>query len=142
MPTVHSQPIYLVDQDNIVRDSLRVLLQSHGFPVLDFETSAEFIRVAKPAEGGCLILGFNRNVVDGLDLIEALRKLKWNFPVIFIVGGGNSATRSAVTAAGAFAYLERPIREAALIGAVEEAMSHDAKSMAPLSGGFAPRSSL
>lgn len=142
MPSVHSRTIYLVDQDSIVRDSLRVLLESHGFQVLDFETAAEFIRVAKPTEGGCLVLGFNRNVVDGLDLIEALRKLRWSFPVIFIVGGGNSATRSAVTAAGAFAYLERPIQEATLISAVEEAMARDAKPMAPLSGGFAPRSNL
>ena len=142
MPIVHSRPIYLVDPDNIVRDSLRVLLQSHGYLVLDFETGAEFVKVAKPTGGGCLVLGFNRNVVDGLDLIEALRKLKWNFPVIFIVGGGNAATRSAVTAAGAFAYLERPIREAALISAIEEALSRDARSMTQLPGRSAPRSNL
>ncbi len=142
MPSVHSRTIYLVDQDSIVRDSLRVLLESHGFQVLDFETAAEFISVAKPTDGGCLVLGFNRNVVDGLDLIEALRKLKWNFPVIFIVGGGNSATRSAVTAAGAFAYLERPIREAALISTIEDALSCDARPMAQLPGRWAPRSSL
>lgn len=115
------QQIFLIDEDEVVRDSLKVLLESHGIPVHDFRNAADFLAEVKKARGGCLVLGYNRLIVDGLELIATLRRRGMTLPVIFIVGGGGAVTKAAALAAGAFAYLERPIAEASLIRAIKAA---------------------
>lgn len=117
----NEQLTYLIDEDDIVRDSLKILLESHGMTVRDYRTGAEFM--AEPApRAGCLVLSQNRAIASGLDLAAALRQRGVAIPVIFIVGGGNAATRAAAQAAGAFAYIERPVEENALIRAVSAAL--------------------
>jgi len=116
------QQIFLIDPDDVVRDSLKVLLESHGMPVQDFRSGDDFLAKTKALHAGCLILGFNRLIVDGLELVATLRRRGLGLPVIFIVGGGGASTKAAALAAGASAYLERPIEETALIRAVEAAL--------------------
>jgi two-component system response regulator FixJ len=116
------QQVLLIDEDEVVRDSLKVLLESHGVQVRDFRSAAEFMATGKMARGGCLVLGYNRLIVDGLELIATLRRRGIVLPGIFIVGGGNALTKAAALAAGAFAYLERPIEETALIRAIKAAL--------------------
>jgi two-component system, LuxR family, response regulator FixJ len=117
------QQIFLIDEDDVVRDSLKVLLESYGIQVRDFRNAAEFLAKPGIARGGCLVLGHNRQISDGLAVMAALRRRSAALPVIFIVGGGDAATKAAATAAGAFAYLERPIEEAALIRSVMAALA-------------------
>ena len=125
------QQIFLIDEDEVVRDSLKVLLESHGIQVRDFRLSAEFLAEVKSARGGCLVLGYNRLIVDGLELIATLRRRGMTLPVIFIVGGGDAITKAAALAAGAFAYLERPIAEAGLVRTIKAAFGRDgAKAVA------------
>lgn len=116
-PTDHQ--IYLIDEDDVVRDSLKVLLESHGMRVQDFPNAGEFLDRSKALGKGCLVLGFNRLIVDGLELVATLRRRGIELPVLFIVGGGDAATKAAAMAAGANAYLERPVQEVALIRAVK-----------------------
>jgi FixJ family two-component response regulator len=116
------QQIFLIDEDEVVRDSLKVLLECHGVQVQDFRNSADFLASSNAPGGGCLVLGFNRLIVDGLELITILQRRGITLPVIFIVGGGDASTRAAALGAGAFAYLERPIEEAALIRTVRAAL--------------------
>jgi two-component system response regulator FixJ len=115
--------VFLIDEDEIVRDSLKVLLESHGVQVRDFRSAAEFLAKGNTAGGGCLVLGCHRHIVDGVELIGKLQRQDIAMPVIFIVGGGNAVTKAAVLAAGAFAYLERPIEETALIRAIRAALT-------------------
>jgi two-component system response regulator FixJ len=116
------QQIFLIDEDEVVRDSLKVLLESYGMRVEDFRSGSDFLATRKTLRDGCLVLGFNRLIVDGLALIATLRRRGFGLPVIFIVGGGDAATKAAALAAGASAYLERPVQETALIRAVEAAL--------------------
>jgi len=118
----NDQQIFLIDEDDVVRDSLKVLLESHGMPIRDFRNAAEFIAEAGAAPTGCLVLGYNRAIADGLELIATLWRRGMTMPVIFIVGGGDAMTRAAALAAGAFAYIERPVEETALIRAVSAAL--------------------
>ena len=99
MPATNDQQIFLIDEDDIVRDSLKVLLESHGMPVWDYRNAAEFLAETGTPRAGCLILGYNRAIANGLDLIATLRRRGITMPVIFIVGGGDATTRSAVLAA-------------------------------------------
>jgi two-component system response regulator FixJ len=116
------QQIFMIDPDDVVRDSLKVLLESHGMPVQDFRSGSDFLAKKETLRAGCLVLSYNRLIVDGLELIAILRRRGVGLPVIFIVGGGDAATKAAALAAGANAYLERPIEETALIRAVETAL--------------------
>jgi two-component system response regulator FixJ len=118
----NDQQIFLIDEDDVVRDSLKVLLESHGMPVRDFRNAAEFMSEAGSARAGCLVLGYNRVIASGLELVAALWQRGITMPVIFIVGGGDATTRTAALAAGAFAYIERPVEETALIRAVSAAL--------------------
>jgi FixJ family two-component response regulator len=118
-----SQQIFLVDSDDVVRDSLKVLLESHGLQVKDFRNAAEFLAQPGMARGGCLVLGHNGRIVDGLNLMDALGRRSSPLPVIFVVGGGDAATKAAAFGAGAFAYLERPIEEIGLIRTISAALA-------------------
>lgn len=118
----NEQLTYLIDEDDIVRDSLKILLESHGMTVRDYRTAAEFM--AEPApRAGCLVLSHNRAIGSGLELMAALRRRGGAIPAIFIVGGGNAVTKAAAVDAGAFAYIERPVEETALIRAVSAALA-------------------
>ena len=136
------QQIFLIDEDDIVRDSLKVLLESHGMQVRDFRSAAEFLSQPAISRGGCLVLGHNRQIVDGLKLMEALRRRSSLLPVIFIVGGGDATTKATAIAANAFAYLERPIEEIALIHTIRAALVRrvgwNVPASATAAGGLAP----
>jgi len=123
-PQMADAPIFLIDRDDGVRDSLKVLLESYGFKVQAFAGRAEFLAKATAQPGSCLILSFNRHIVDGLDMLAALRQRRVMTPALFVVGGGNAATRASALAAGAAAYLERPVEEKTLIRAIIDAL-HD-----------------
>jgi two-component system response regulator FixJ len=131
VPAPNDQQIYLIDEDDVVRDSLKVLLESHGMLVRDFRNAAAFMSEAGGARAGCLVLGYHRAIADGLDLVATLRRRGMTMPVIFIVGGGDDMTRAAALAAGAFAYIERPVEETALIRAVSAALSRKGGRGAP-----------
>jgi two-component system response regulator FixJ len=131
VPAPNDQQIYLIDEDDVVRDSLKVLLESHGMLVRDFRNAAAFMSEAGGARAGCLVLGYHRAIADGLDLVATLRRRGMTMPVIFIVGGGDAMTRAAALAAGAFSYIERPVEETALIRAVSAALSRKGGRGAP-----------
>src|SRR5262245_1389981 len=84
----NDQQIFLIDADEVVRDSLKVLLESHGMPVQDFRSANEFMAETGAARTGCLVLGYNRAIADGLELAAGLWRRGVTMPVIFIVGGG------------------------------------------------------
>lgn len=128
VPDPGDPKIFLVDEDDIVRDSLKILLESHGMRVQEFRGTRDFlarggIGPGARLDGVCLVLGFNRLIMDGLDLMSALQSRGIAMPVIFIVGGGDQLQKLTVHQAGAFAYLERPIQEAALIRAIRSAVA-------------------
>jgi FixJ family two-component response regulator len=123
VPDLSDTVIFLIDEDDVVRDSLKVLIESHGMRVQDFHSAAEFLRKAELERGACLVLGFNRLIMDGLELVSTLRRRGARLPVIFTVGGGDAAKKGAVLAAGASAYLERPVEENALIRAIKAALA-------------------
>lgn len=126
------QQIFLIDEDEVVRDSLKVLLESHGAQVRDFRSATEFLAKVGAPRIGCLVLGHSRVIADGLELVATLRRRGAALPVIFIVGGGNAVTKAKAIAAGAFAYLERPIEEAALVRAIRAALARKSGLSGPV----------
>lgn len=121
-PPTKEPRIYVFDRDDDVRDSLKMLLESNRIVVRAFGSAAEFLGEAVDHPADCLILGFNRLIVEGLDLVAVLRRRQVKTPIIFIDGGGGASTRASALSAGADAYLERPIPEARLLRTIMDAL--------------------
>lgn len=121
-PRLVEARIFVFDRDDDVRDSLKVLLESNGLTIEAFADPTEFLTAATSRPADCLILGFNRLIVEGLDMLSALQRSQVETPTIFVVGGGGALTRASALGAGADAYLERPIEESTLIRALMDAL--------------------
>jgi FixJ family two-component response regulator len=115
--------IYLVDDDDAVRDSLAFLLESHGFDVSAFASVAEFERAYEPARKACLILDHHLPGVSGLEFLASSEGATLGIPVIVITGGADSSISARARALGVAAFLEKPITEAPLLAAIENALA-------------------
>jgi len=110
--------IFVVDDDEAVRDAIKALLEMHGLDVEDFGSTAEFMRgYAKPAHG-CLILDQHLLQRSGLDFLASADGRKLGIPVILITGQGDENIKRRAEQAGA-AYLEKPLRRKNLIDTLE-----------------------
>jgi FixJ family two-component response regulator len=125
LPDPDDQTLLLIDADDAVRDSIKVLLESHGFAVRDFRSPDEFLAATSP-HGQCLILGLNRNTADGINLIRKLRHHGLDLPVILVAAARSAMATAASSAAGAFACLERPVPEAMLLQTIRAALAKPA----------------
>ena len=84
--------VYIVDDDEAVRDSLRWLLEGNGFFVKSFESAEKLLQIANvnPSDlRGCLILDVRMPGITGIELHDELLNLGINLPIIFITGHGS-----------------------------------------------------
>jgi FixJ family two-component response regulator len=121
--TASEPSVYLVDDDDAVRDSLKLLLEAHGMAVRDYGSAQDFLGDIDSEEMGCLILDLHLPVIGGLDLIRIMRQRQIGIPVVFITGRSDKETRMRAMQEGAIAFLEKPVCEASLMTAIEEALA-------------------
>lgn len=115
--------IYLVDDDDAVRDSLSFLLESHGFDVSAFASITEFEDTYAPNGKACLILDHHLPGVSGLEFLTLPTGGALRIPVIVITGGADPGIRARARALGVAAFLEKPVTEAPLLAAIESALA-------------------
>ncbi|MDE2230374.1 MAG: response regulator [Alphaproteobacteria bacterium] len=115
--------IYLVDDDDAVRDSLTFLLESHGFDVTAFASVAEFERGCQPNSNACLILDHHLPGVSGLEFLASPEGTALHMPVIVITGGADPNISARARALGVAAFLEKPVAEAPLLAAIDNALT-------------------
>ena len=116
--------IYVVDDDEAVCDSLRVLLELNGLNVAAYGSAEDFLRgPSLPGNGnrGCMLLDLDLPGMGGLDLLRLLRRNGSRLPVVVITGRGASALGQAAEA-GALAVLEKPFLDGALMSCIERAL--------------------
>ena len=117
-----ARTICIIDDDTAVRDSLRVLLESHGWTVADFASTAEFL--TRRHDGGSaalLILDQHLPGASGLEFLGA-HGAGLGLPVILITGAGNNNLREQAYRRGVAAYLEKPLTETKLLDAIARAL--------------------
>jgi len=108
-------PIYIVDDDASICDSLTTLLEVHGFKVAAFASGAEFLADAQHSNAGCLIIDHHMPGMDGLEVIAALHREGISIPTILITGQLGSGVRERVAKLGVLAVVEKPFAAAQLI---------------------------
>ncbi|WP_051234086.1 response regulator transcription factor [Halomonas halocynthiae] len=114
-----SPPVYLVDDDEAVRDGLSLLLRTVGLKVYSFATPHDFLASVGTLEPGCLILDIRMPQLSGLKLQETLDDQQVNWPTIVISGHGDIQACRRAFRNGAIDFLSKPVDEQELIDAIQ-----------------------
>ncbi len=110
--------IFIVDDDEAVRDSLKLLLESHGCRVEDFGSTRDFLHTFRPGPGQCLVLDHHLADQTGLAFLESNEGAALNLPVIVVTGGGDQGLKERAFRAGADAYFDKPLNDAVLVATI------------------------
>ncbi|WP_044180040.1 response regulator transcription factor [Phytobacter massiliensis] len=114
--------VYVVDDDNSVRQALVSLLMAEDYQVADFPSARAFLSHPFPARPGCLILDMNMPEASGFDVTEALSRLGHMMPVIFLTGFGTIPLSVKAMKAGAYEFMTKPAVPGLLLQAVAGAL--------------------
>ncbi len=110
--------VFVVDDDEAVRDSLKVLLEVHGIEVEDYGSTAEFADNYRKPGRGCLILDQHLPVTTGVEFLGSPAGRALDIPVILITGRGDAEIEARARKAGVAEYLQKPISQQVLLAAV------------------------
>jgi two-component system response regulator FixJ len=120
-----SPVVFIVDDDEAVRSSLRLLLKSVGLAPNAVASAREFLDRYDPSQPGCLVLDVRMPEMSGLELQEQLNRIGAVIPVIFITGHGDVPMAVEAMQAGAFDFVQKPFRDQDLIDRIQRALEKD-----------------
>jgi len=115
--------IYVVDDDDAVRDGVSLLLRAFGWPVESFPSASDFLARYVPRDGQCLVLDLHMPGMHGAQLEEHLRDQGDEIPVIIVTAYREDPLLTRARAAGASRVLSKPFNDMELIENIEEALA-------------------
>ena len=118
--------IYVIDDDDAVRQSLEFLLKTAGMTVRGFEHAKAFLDILPRVEHGCVITDVRMPGMSGIDLLRSLKDTNPELPVIVITGHGDISLAVEAMKIAAIDFLEKPFDDDQLIAAVRAALNRDA----------------
>lgn len=119
--------VFIVDDDDMVRDSLRALLEAHRFRVRDFDSAARYLDARDGTAQGCLLVDMHMPNMTGLELLQALRAAGDATPVILFTGRNDPTLEARAKASGASAVLDKPMTHTVLLAAIRQALTSTAE---------------
>lgn len=120
------QPVvFIVDDDEAVRDSLSMLMKSVGLNAQDFASAQDFLAAYDPVQPGCLILDIRMPGMSGLELQERLVERAATIPIIFITGHGDIPMAVGAMQKGAVDFIPKPFRDQDLLDRINQAIEKD-----------------
>ena len=120
-----SPTVFIVDDDEPVRDSIGMLLDTVGIEHDEFATAQAFLDSFEADRTGCLILDIRMPGMSGLELQDKLAELKANIPIIFITGHGDIPMAVEAMRKGAMDFIRKPFRDQELLDRIQEALHSD-----------------
>ena len=117
--------VYIVDDDDAIRDSLSWMLQSRGISCRDFPSAEAFLDSLTPSLSGCILLDVRMSGMSGNELFEILRERGCHMPVIFLTGHGDVPLAVSALKGGAFDFFEKPCDDNQLADRIVEALKFD-----------------
>jgi FixJ family two-component response regulator len=124
-PVSNASTVFVVDDDNSLRDAIRSLLRSVGHTVEMFQSAEDFLKHRNPAQPGCLVLDIRLPDTSGLELQKTLRETNDRIPIIFITGHGDVPMSVQTMKAGAMDFLLKPFRDQDLLETIQAALRRD-----------------
>jgi FixJ family two-component response regulator len=117
--------VFVIDDDESIRDALKSLIRSVGLSVETFASAHDFLQRQRPDIPGCLILDVRMPGLSGLDLQRDLTDANIHLPIIFITGHGDIPMSVRAMKAGAVEFLTKPFRDQDLLDAIQQALERD-----------------
>lgn len=125
-----TQKIYIVDDDEPMRDSLTWLMEGEGYAVECFASAESFLAALTPEFAGCLVLDVRMPGMSGLELHERLSNAGNHLPIIFITGHGDIPMAVSALQRGACDFIQKPFNDKDLLSRVSRALSLDCQQAA------------
>jgi len=125
--TTHTACVFIVDDDEQVRNALTLLMESIGLQAASFSSAQEYLDQFDAARPGCLILDVRMPGISGLDLQARLSAEMIHPPIIIITGHGDVPMAVRAVTAGAIDFIEKPFNNQSMLDNVNRAIDLDAK---------------
>jgi FixJ family two-component response regulator len=117
--------VFVIDDDESIREALKSLIRSVGLSVQTFASAQDFLESSRPDVPSCLILDVRMPGLSGLDLQRDLTEANIHIPIIFITGHGDIPMSVRAMKAGAVEFLTKPFRDQDLLDAIQQALERD-----------------
>jgi len=114
--------VYVIDDDEAMRDSLDFLLGSANFHVMLFESAHYFLEALTSMDFGCVVSDVRMPGIDGIELLKRLKASRSAFPVLIMTGHGDVPLAVEAMKLGAADFLEKPFEDDRLIGMIDAAL--------------------
>ncbi|MDO5087293.1 MAG: response regulator [Comamonadaceae bacterium] len=122
--------VYVVDDDEAVRDSVQWLLEGKDFRVRCFESAETFLSRFDPREVACLLVDIRMNGMSGLELQDKLLERQSPLPLAFVTGHGDVPMAVDTMKKGALDFIQKPFNEEALVSLVERLLAQASAAFA------------
>ena len=129
-----SQPelaVFVVDDDDAMRDSLDFLLSSAGCAVRTFEAAERLLEALADSNCGCVVSDVRMPGIDGLELLRRIKAARPSLPVVIITGHGDVPLAVEAMKLGAADFVEKPFDDERLIGVVQAALAGPTRETDP-----------
>jgi len=114
--------VYVIDDDEAMRDSLNFLLDAAEFEVTLFESAQHFLDALPGVEFGCVVSDVRMPGIDGIELLKRLKTNRNSLPVLIMTGHGDVPLAVEAMKLGAIDFLEKPFEDDRLIGMIDIAL--------------------
>jgi len=115
---VRANLISVVDDDESVRRTTKLLIESFGYRATVFESAETLLRLGQLNKTSCLVVDIQMPGMNGLQLQSHLATEGWSIPIIFITGYRNKQVHRKAMQAGAVAFLEKPFGDEQLLATI------------------------
>jgi two-component system CheB/CheR fusion protein len=119
-----AQTVFIVDDDPEVRAAMRDIVERQGYRAEVFADGMSFLKACPPDGVGCILLDARMPGLGGLDLIKRVTDMQLPLPIIMITAYGDIAMAVTAMKAGAFDFLQKPVRRNELLTSIREALSY------------------
>jgi two-component system response regulator FixJ len=114
--------VYVIDDDEAMRDSLNFLLDSAGLEVTLFETAQQFLDALPGLDFGCVVSDVRMPGIDGIELLRRMKAAQSKFPILIMTGHGDVPLAVEAMKLGAIDFMEKPFDDDRLTGMIEAAI--------------------
>jgi two-component system response regulator FixJ len=120
--------VFVVDDDEAICESLRLLIGDIGLEVRTFTSARQFLSQYDPSQAGCLVLDVRMSGMSGLELQSRLGESGWWIPIIIITGHADVPMAVEAMKAGAMDFIEKPFRDQVLLESIQKATELDSRT--------------
>ncbi len=117
--------VYIVDDNDVLRDSLKLVIETAGLAHQDFDSAEFFLQAYCPGSPGCLLLDMSLPGMNGFELQAELNRRNYSLPIIFMTAHSDNAMAVRAIKAGAIDFLTKPVPVKLLIARIQTLLQQE-----------------